>query len=660
LKWDDIYFGVDYYPEHWPGERWETDARLMKEAGFDAVRMAEFAWVKMEPELNRFCFEWLDDAITLFASYGLKVILGTPTATPPAWIIESAPEILPVNEKGGRLGFGGRHHDCQSNAEYRKHAVRIVTALAEHYKDNSAVIGWQIDNELGNSHEDLCMCESCRSKFHEWLIKKYITIENLNECWGTIFWSQTYSGFHQIPAPRITPNSHNPSLLLDWKRFCSDLIIEFQQLQIEIIHKICPNHFITHNFMSFFDKIDYFGLATNLDFIGYDQYPGGFWLKDSAFLPPFELAAGLDLMKGLKDKPFWIMEHQAGPAGWETLGPTPRPGQLRMWTSLSVARGADAVFYFRWRSCLFGTEQFWHGILPHSGIPGRRYDEIKKTISELRPVMSKLKGLKSQSNVAILFSYEQNWAIEIQPHHPDLDYIQQIKKYYAYFYDRNIAVDFISEESNFSKHSLIIAPLQFLTNERLVERFKTYVSNGGNLVLTMRTGVKDDNNVCLDSHLPGPFSDLLGIEILDYDCLRELSVQVSLDGKIAGTAQKWCDIISLKSAKAIAHYNGEYYKGVPAATVNALGAGQSYYIGFEPDDALMSNIMDLITSELNIEPIAATPKNIEISRRTSKKGNYYFVLNHSGEKVEFTPNPGWKAVLGSDVLEPYGITVYYF
>jgi beta-galactosidase len=272
--------------------------------------------------------------------------------------------------------------------------------------------------------------------------------------------------------------------------------------------------------------------------------------------------------------------------------------------------------------------------------------------------MEKTKDIRYRSNVAILFSHEQNWAFEIQPHHPDLDYVVQVKKYYAYFHNRNIAVDFVSAESDFSTYRLLVGPLQYLTNKKLVEKFKTFVMAGGNLVLTMRTGVKDEDNVCVTDQLPGRFADLLGIEIADYDCLRGASVQVSLNGEIAGEAQKWCDVIGLKGAEALGHYEGEFYKRFPAVTVNAVGKGRAYYVGFEPDSELMRATMDRITTGLNVAPIAAGKDQVEVVRRPSMMGNYYFVLNHSGKKVSFTPGAGWKTVLGSDVLEPYGVTVY--
>ena len=337
--------------------------------------------------------------------------------------------------------------------------------------------------------------------------------------------------------------------------------------------------------MGFFDCTDYFKLGENLDFVSHDQYPSGFWIGGQKQTSPSFLAATLDFMRGIKDKPFWIMEQQAGPAGWELMGRTPRPGQLRLWTAQSVAHGADAVVCFRWRTCIFGTEQYWHGILPHNGILGRRYDEIKQTIRELGPIMERVNGTKSRADAAMLFSYDQSWALKIQPHHPDLDYVHQTAKYYEYFSGRNIPVDFIRDESDFSGYRLVVVPLHIVTKPEVTEKIKAYVANGGNVVFTMRSSVKNENNVCLDnSPLPCGFNDLLGIEILDYDCLRPGSVRVvGADGSIAGAADKWCDMVSLKGAQAVAFYGEEYYKGVPSCAVNVFGKGKAYYVGFEPD-----------------------------------------------------------------------------
>lgn len=653
-----VRFGADYYPEHWPRERWEIDAKLMKEMGIDLVRMAEFSWTKMEPSLGKYNFGWLDEAIELLGSYGIKTVLCTPTPTPPAWIIEQNPEILPVDSMGITRGFGGRHHNCQSNPIYRAHIHRFVTAMAHHFKDNPNVIGWQIDNEFGNSHNDLCHCSSCRSSFQKWLADKYGDISNLNSRWGTAFWSQTYDKFEQVPTPMITPNSHNPSLLLDWKRFHSDLIVDFQQFQIDILRDICKDQFITHNLMGLFDLVDYFDLGQNLDFVCHDQYPMGFFDDPQPMKSLESMAAALDLMRGIKQQTFWIMEQQSGPTGWEILGRTPRPGQLGLWVAQTVARGADTVVFFRWRTCSFGTEEYWHGILPHSGIPGRRYEELKKTVSQLAPLMDQFEGALPESEVAILYSYEQNWAFEIQPHHPDLDYIDHTLKYYKALYDAQIPVDFVSDKADLSKYKLVIAPLQFLMSRQMEDKFIDYVRQGGRLVLTMRTGVKNMDNVCMtDRHLPGRLGDLLGIEIQDYDCLRAMDMGVELKGKTY-RCEKWCDIITTTSAKVVATYTEDFYTGTPAITVSSYGDGEAYYIGTEPDEDLMSEIINLLVQASGISSLGHGPKGVELARRRTSEYDYIFALNHTNESQTLDIPDDWHPVLGDAELPPYGVAVF--
>jgi len=664
-----VSFGVDYYPEHWPRGRWPIDARMMREAGIEVVRMGEFSWAKMEPAEGEFDFAWLDGAIAVLSKEGIKVVLGTPTATPPAWIIERNPEILPLDDSGMVRGFGGRHHDCQSSETYRNHVRRIVRAMARHFRDNPDVIGWQTDNELGNSHRNLCMCDSCKKAFRHWLKRRYGTIEALNEAWGTVFWSQTYSTFEQIPVPLPTPNSHNPSLLLDWKRFCSDLIVDFQKLQIDILKEECPGRVITHNYMGFFDKTNYFDLARDLDFISHNQYPLHFRKDRFPVAPPERLAAILDLMRGIKRKPFWIMEQQGGASGWETLSSTPRPGQLRLWTYQSIAHGADTVVYFRWRTCLYGTEQYWHGILPHSGEPGRRYHEIKKTIGELAPVMERFRDCGQGAEVAMVFSYEQEWAFQVQPHHFDFDYITHLMTYYAALYRTHVPVDMISDADDFSKYKVVIAPLMFLMTPELETKLRNYAARGGHLVLTMRTGVKNWTNIVVPHTLPGPLADVVGLKIHDYDCLWGVSQAVRWQDERCVTGPepcaKWCDLITRSSARPLAYYTMDYYKDTPAVTENAYEKGMAYYAGTELPPTVMKAFISHVLAGAGVEPIIeAAPEGVEVTRRRGTKEDYVFVLNHNGTAVDLVFPARWQVLIGRELvrtdvlhLEPYEVVV---
>lgn len=651
-------FGVDYYPEHWPKERWATDAKMMREMGVTIVRMAEFSWSKWEPREGEFHFEDLDEAIEILGREGIDCILGTPTAAPPKWIIDRNPEIQPMDAEGRRYFFGGRHHDCQSNPVYREHIRRFVTAFARHYAQNPHVVGWQVDNELGNSHGNLCYCPSCEKRFRQWLKQKYQTIERLNQCWGTAFWSQGYTSFDQITAPKMTTSGHNPSQQLDWKRFCSDLVLEFHQFQADILRQAAPGKFITHNLMGFSDKLDYHRLGEQLDFASHDQYPGGhFHARHDVYRADFH-AAELDLVRSVKKKPFWIMEQQSGITGWEILGRTPRPGQLGLWAMQCVAHGADTILFFRWRSCLMGTEQYWHGILPHNGEPGRYYREIKAFMDQAGPWMEEMQGAMPPKEAAILFSYEQDYAFAIQPHHPDLRYTQHLMTYYGALHRKHIPTDFVRENDDWSGYKVLIAPLQFLMTPELSAKLHAYVAGGGRLVLDFRCGVKDAHNLAISTDtLPCLVHDLCGIRVTEYDCLRDAVGEVVWNGE-AYESYLWNDIIELDTATMLAAYGKEFYQGSPAITCNAYGQGKTYYVGTQMSPALADRMIEEVTA--GIAPLADTPWGVEVTQREKNGKRYLFVLNHTGTEQPISLPASWQPMDGKDVsaLPPYAAKVY--
>lgn len=659
---EKIHFGVDYYPEHWDRTRWETDAKLMQEMGIQVVRMAEFSWHKLEPEEGRYDFTWLDDVISLLADYGIKTILGTPSAAPPAWMIQKHPDILPIDREGRVRGFGGRHHDCQSNPAYRSYIRKMVTNLAKQYGENENVIGWQVDNELGNSHQDLCTCDHCKNRFQTWLREKYHTTDQLNAAWGTAFWSQEYNNFSEIHTPRITVTGENPSAMLDWKRFCSDLIVDFAKEQADIIRKYAKDQFVTHNYMGFADKVDYYKLSEILDFVAHDQYPQGFYLEETPHEKNHVLAATLDVVRSYKNMPFWIMEQQSGITGWEVMGRAPAPGQLSLWALQSVAHGADAVVFFRWRTCAMGTEQYWHGILPHSGNPGRRYAELKDMIQTMSPIMEEIKGSMPKTEVGIVFSFDQDYAFTIQPHHKDLNYIHQVQKYYQAFYEQNIPVDFVQESGDFAKYRLLVAPLQYLMNPELEEKYISYVKNGGHLVLTMRTGVKDEHNLCMtDRELPGRLSEIAGIEVLDYDCLWDTEVEINYQDQVY-KGVVWSDLMQLVSehTKTMASYASEFYAGEPCVTAHPYGKGICYYIGTEPKEELMQALMEDICKQAEISALANKVTEVEFMTRENETSRYLFILNHSNESREYElPDTEYHMIKGETAgrISPYEVQI---
>src|SRR5262245_1374806 len=453
-----FHFGVDYYPEQWPEERWPEDARLMAEAGVNVVRLAEFAWSFLEPHPGCFDFDWLDRAIALLHEHDIQVVLGTPTASAPPWVMAMMPDSYKVNEHGRRLTYGNRCEFCPSHAGYRERGRMVTRAMANHFANHPAVIGWQIDNELNGR----CYCSHCQAGFQNWLRGRHGTLEKLNSAWGTAFWSHVYTEWSQIPVPLETGGVPNPALDLDFRRFISDTFTCFQQEQVDILRQVCSKHFITHNFMGFgFDQINYFDLAKPLDFVSWDNYPRTGWHlakeADHAYL-----ALGHDATRGFKDKPFWVMEEQSGSGGWQTVGMTPRPGEMRLWTYQAIAHGADAIVYFRWRTARFGTEQYWHGVLYHHGRPGRRYDELKLIGGELKRVGNQFLGAKNRNQVAMILSYDTRWAFQGQANHADFKYSALFSSYYKALHSRNIGVDVVPPNADLSRYKLVIAPALYI------------------------------------------------------------------------------------------------------------------------------------------------------------------------------------------------------
>ncbi len=657
-----VLYGADYYPEHWPKERWDTDIRLMKEMGLDVVRLAEFSWSLLETEEGRYNFGWLDDIIERLETVGIKVVLGTPSAAPPAWLVKKDPDILPIDSEGKRSAFGGRHHACQTNKTLRDAISSYVTTFAEKYGNHPNVIGWQIDNELGNSHHDLCHCDSCREAFRDWLEKRYGTIETLNANWGTAFWSQDYNSFDQIDTPKWLVTGHNPSQLLDWRRFRSDVILDFHRIQYDIIRRHSPDRFITQNMMGFADTVNYYELGEQLDFASHDQYPGGFFRGAVENLPAL-LAAELDMIRGVKQAPFWIMEQQSGITGWQIMGRLPKPGQLALWSMQAIARGADAIVYFRWRVATIGTEQYWHGILPHSGIPGRNYYELKELISKTKGLLSELQGSMPKPRAAMIFSYEQKYAMGIQPNNPDLDYQVHFQKIYNAFYRKQIQLDVIGDHADITEYDLVVAPLQYLMWPALADKYRSYVAGGGTLVLDMRAGVKHQNNINYsEGPLPGLLADLLGISIPEYDPLQKDSVAIQWDD-IEGEGRLWADLIEIDadSCRALATYDSDFYSGTPAITVNTYGKGKGVYVGSELDDRLYDRLIEELIANSGLQAVVAGLQDLEITERQNDEKRYLFVLNHDGEAKSISIEDGWQSYFDEtnpDQIEAYGYQVY--
>jgi len=661
-----MYFGCDYYPEHWSEERWEEDVKLMKKAHFNIIRLAEFAWSKLEPKEGEFDFSWLDKAVSIFSKQDIQIVLGTPTAAPPLWIIKKHPDILPVDENEGRVSSGTRRHYCPNNSIYRDYTEKIVTALARHYARNKAIIGWQIDNEFGGSENPRCYCNNCKEKFIEWLKDKYDNLQSLNREWGTIFWSQTYNSWEEISLPlKRVPADHNPSLLLDFYRFSSHSYIDYQNFQIDIIRRLCPYHFITHNLMGLFNKIDYFKLAEKLDFVSWDVYP---WEYHSRGLGTMTIGLIHDLMRSLKKKNFWIMEHQCSSVTRGIISPSPKPGEIRSWTYQSISHGADAIVYFRWRPSLFGAEQYHGGILLHDGSPeSKSYHEIKSIGEEIEQWKDILAGSEVRAEIALLTSYDVQWALDIHHQSPDFDYFNHFIDYYQAIRSLGFQVDIVHPEGKLSQYSLVVAPNLILINQKIVNNLYNYVKSGGILLLTFRSAVKNWNNVIMDEVLPAKFKDLLGIEIHDYYS-HPKGHENSIIGKEDSFCKEykvntWSEILDTSTAKPIAVYQRDYYAGKAAVTLNKYGEGKAVYVGTRAKKEFYKDLINYLLDKEGPLSIIKAPYQVETISRTKEERDFIFVINHTPESKFINITTSCKDILTNKVVEgtirigPYGVFI---
>jgi beta-galactosidase len=654
--------GAAYYPEQWPRERWETDARLMAEAGLAVARIGEFAWARLEPRAGDFDFDWLDDAIATLAAAGLEVILGTPTAAPPAWLVQRHPEILPLRADGVQP-FGHRRHYCPNQPAFREATERIVTRLAERYGRDERVVAWQIDNELGGR----CYCDVCRAAFHAWLRRRYESLDVLNEIWGTAFWSQVYDDWAQIPLPEtaaIPPNgflrnSPNPGLALDFRRFTSDSLIDFLRLQASIIRaRATAGQPITHNLMGFkFGEIDYHALASGLDVVSWDNYPlldpRGNWSTP---------ALSSDAMRGLKAGPVWILEQQAGPLGWELLR-TPRRGDTRLLTWQAIAHGVELVCYFRWRTARFGTEQHWHGIVDANGRVGRRYDEVRRLAGEIAGLEDALDGTTPEANVAVLHDYDSRFALQVQPTNSALAFEETLQRHYEALRRLGLGVDVVSPSADLSGYRLVVAPSLHVVDETVAAALAAYVEDGGVLVIGPRSGVKDRCNAVPEVPVPAWLSSLVGLEVVDYVSADTETHFGSSDGALGGSFRGWFEQLELSNAAPLALYGDGPFAGTAAVTTARAGSGRATYLAGAADVETHDGLDRPIGTASGLS-LLDVPDGVEVVPLAGRSGPFLFLLNHSDERrvVELADGDWHDHVSGNGadgriVLDPLGIAL---
>jgi beta-galactosidase len=578
--------GCAYYPEHWDEARWSQDAATMREAGLSVVRLAEFAWDKLEPQAGTYDFGWLDRAIDTLAAEGLQIVMCTPTPTPPPWLTHLHPEICRVRQDGIRISPGGRRHACANVPAYQDYSRTIVEKVTEHFGQHPAVIGWQIDNEFGCGETTRCHCDHCRARFHEWLQEKYGTLDELNSWWGTQFWGMTYHDWSHIPIPGLTTEPQNPSMRLDYRRFSSDSWVEFQRMQIEIVRENSPERWITHNFMVRHWSLDYWKLAEDLDFVSYDNYP-------HALKNPAETAMNLDLMYSFKKRPFWIMEQQPGPVNWHKYNPPVPNGQVRLWSHQAIAHGANAIVYFRYRASRTGQEQYHRGLLKWDGSKDQCFFEAQQVSEDIQnlPELS-----RPQATVGILFDYHDLWAIELEPVNSLFSYWWLVYDIYQTYWDARISVDFLRRGEILDGYNTVIVPAAILRSQDEIEQWREWVEQGGQLIITFRSFVREPSNIATEEPLPGGLTNLVGAHVLDYSSVPPTDYEdwynhrVGMQIRAVGESQPvynykiWAENLEPTTAEPLFYYADGALDGQTAITRNNVGHGEVIYLGCWPSD----------------------------------------------------------------------------
>ena len=677
-----MYFGVDYYPEEWvfphggsadkPESQWVQDAQLMHAAGFNVARIGEFSWGLCEPSEGKYDFGWLARVMDILGEHGIETVLGTPTAAPPVWLAKKHPEILPVDEFGRVKHRGTRRAVCLNSEVYWDYSKRIVENMARTLGKHEHLIAWQIDNSLGGHFTEAAFNDDTRRDWHLWLEAKYETIERLNERQGLRHWGQIVSSWEQVPMPMAAPTVHNPALVLDWNRFCSDTIVQFVQMQADMLRTISPDRPVTTNLRALRHRFDHFDLAGVLDFVSIESTAA---IKTK----PSETACEIDMLRSLKkagiktpdgDTGFWVMEQKAGNVNWQDVNSLVRPGVLRMFTYQLVSRGATGILFFRWRQPRYGSEKFHGAILPHHLEGSRRvYNEIAQIGEELKMLAPALKDTKVSAETCILYSHDNDWVLQ-QPHQRNKffslrDHIQLI---YNALHERNIQVDFARPSEDLSKYKIVFAPSLHLLTGGEADRLKLYVQNGGTLVATFNTGLVDENNMATDSGFPHDLTDLFGLEVLEFDALapneeNHLTFKGVFPTSHLHTAKLWCDIIEPKGCQILATYAKDFYAGKPAMTMNTFGLGKAIYIGTQSHQHFYSDLVLWLRQTAGLQPLLKVPENIEVSMRQKEGSRVYILLNHQNSQVRiqfYKPMHDFLTgnnIVGNYDLPPYGVLV---
>lgn len=628
-----MWYGGDYNPEQWDEEIIQQDLRLMEEMHVTCVTVGVFAWPKLEPKEGEFHFEWLDNILDKLYEKKIDVILATPTTAMPNWLEMKDPEIMHMNIEGQRAQSGMREKLCPNSPLYRKYSRRIAGELAKRYGKHPAVKLWHINNE----YHYYCYCPTCAGEFRNWLKGKYGTIEAVNKAWNTAFWGHTYTDFDEILPPSYLTDVYKAKLAgrdiasfqgqyIDYMRFMSRSVRACIENEKEEIRKYSDLP-VTNNFSDLCKTYDYWEVAKAVDVVSWDNYP-------TIETPMYKPAFIHDLMRSLKSQAFYVMEQNPNNISWEDYGPIKRPGEVSDICWQGTAHGGDSNMFFQWRQSQGGVEKFHGAMVPHSGrIDTRMGRELVRLGEQFEKLGDRVKGAMPNSRVALMFDWENWWALQCSSlHNNHLVYLDEIYPYYRALYEMGVSVDIVNEETCMKKnYDMIIAPCHYMCSEEFSEQVKEYVKNGGTFITTFYSGITDTtDNVVLGGY-PGRFREVLGLWVEEIDGMYpHMKNSVVLGDGSSYECGTICDIIRLETAQAMGLYGKDFYRGTPCVTENIYGKGRALYIGTSPEYSLIKR---LVSEECQRSGIECTdlPDNVELCRREKDGAVFTFLLNHNNE-----------------------------
>ncbi|MBX3497363.1 MAG: beta-galactosidase [Parvibaculum sp.] len=650
----DVTIGVCYYPEHWPEAMWADDARRMRATGIRRVRIGEFAWSRLEPRPGHYDFDWLGRALDTLHDAGLEVVLGTPTATPPKWLVDAMPDMLPVDARGRPRGFASRRHYCFSHAGYRRECARIVTALATRFGKHPGIVAWQTDNEYGCHDTVLSYSHEALVGFRHWLKERYGDIHLLNEAWGNVFWSMEYRDFAEIDLPSGAVTETNPSHRADFHRYSSDQVAAFNRVQTGIIRALSPGRDILHNFMTFFLDFDHYAVMKDLDIATWDSYPlgsldvfPGETAHKAAFArtgDPDMQAFHHDLYRGAGRGRFWVMEQQPGPVNWAQYNTDALPGLVRFWGLEGFAHGAETISYFRWRQAPFAQEQFHAGLNMPDNTPDRALFEVEQLSADLK-ALGPL-GAAAPARAALVFSYEAAWFLRVQPQGRNFNYVEQVFAMYRALRRLGLDIDIVGPHADLSAYALVLVPSMPHVPDVLAAALATF---GGVLLAGPRCGSRTASHRIPDNLAPGPLAEVLGVKVTRTESFRSYSaVPVRYDNETFAF-DRWREFVEPAPGTEVL---AESEDGHPALT----RCRRAHYLAGADDRALLERIVERLAREAGLS-VCALPAGL----RTRRRGPWRFVFNYGPAPVDISPYfTDRDFVLGAPMLAVGGVAVSRF